>query len=49
MDENETREALLTIHDAMMDEGLFSGVNEQYWYSIWDALVARLCPSIAEE
>jgi hypothetical protein len=45
----EIREALRTIHRAMLDKGLLTGSQDDYWYSMWDAIVSEIAPELAEE
>ena len=44
------REVLEQLHKMMYERGMFCGGSQgTYWYSIWDDLVSKLAPEMAEE
>lgn len=50
MDGNgETRDALRLIHTAMKGRGLFDGPQDDYWYHVWDSIVAEIAPELQDE
>lgn len=41
-------DVLRALYGIMSDEGLFSGVNDDYWFNIYDGLVSALAPEMNE-
>ena len=49
-DDDTPADVMRALHGLMQDKGLFvRGPQEDYWYSVFDGLVAELAPELAND